>query len=186
MSGSSIANNMRSSPQPSVASDSDSHSDCCTCSEDEHETDYSSRATSPDDDFDSGEDMLAKRKRQIVDGAMLLFRLAVYKWFAEATGIVTHGGEGGRGTKRSADKISGRQASNRSPTSGKKRQLREDDGGGMGEEEDSDEDGGSTLGNKKTKANPRFACPYYKHDPVKYRSHRTCPGPGFITVHRVK
>ncbi|KAJ4370005.1 plasma membrane localization protein [Neocucurbitaria cava] len=32
----------------------------------------------------------------------------------------------------------------------------------------------------------RFACPFYKHDPDKYRNRRTCPGPGWPTVHRMK
>ncbi|KAI8943432.1 hypothetical protein NX059_001442 [Plenodomus lindquistii] len=32
----------------------------------------------------------------------------------------------------------------------------------------------------------RFACPFYKHDPEQYRSRRTCPGPGWPTVHRMK
>ncbi|KAF2280372.1 uncharacterized protein EI97DRAFT_455271 [Westerdykella ornata] len=33
---------------------------------------------------------------------------------------------------------------------------------------------------------PRFACPFYKHDPDRYRNRRTCPGPGWPTVHRMK
>ncbi|CAI6329079.1 unnamed protein product [Periconia digitata] len=33
---------------------------------------------------------------------------------------------------------------------------------------------------------PRFACPFYKHDPVRFRTRRTCPGPGWTTVHRMK
>ena len=33
---------------------------------------------------------------------------------------------------------------------------------------------------------PRFACPFFKHDPNRYRNRRTCPGPGWPTVHRVK
>jgi hypothetical protein len=33
---------------------------------------------------------------------------------------------------------------------------------------------------------PRFACPFYKHDPMRYRNRRTCPGPGWPTVHRMK
>ncbi|KAF2797275.1 hypothetical protein K505DRAFT_334452 [Melanomma pulvis-pyrius CBS 109.77] len=33
---------------------------------------------------------------------------------------------------------------------------------------------------------PRFACPFYKHDPDRYRHRRTCPGPGWPTVHRMK
>lgn len=39
----------------------------------------------------------------------------------------------------------------------------------------------------------RFACPFYKHDAEKYQTndvtgqrYRTCPGPGFESVHRVK
>lgn len=176
---------MRHSPEST--DESDSSSDCCTCSEDEHETDFSSRATSPDDDFDIGEDVLARRKRQIVDGSMLLFRLAVYHWFAEVWGVTTHAGEGGRGTKRSADKISGRQSASQSPTGGKKRTLRSDEGDGVGGGDDSDQEGEGKFGKKKkNKPDPRFACPYYKHDPVKYRAHRTCPGPGFENVHRVK
>jgi hypothetical protein len=31
----------------------------------------------------------------------------------------------------------------------------------------------------------RFACPYYKHDPDA-NLHRSCRGPGWPTVHRVK
>ena len=32
----------------------------------------------------------------------------------------------------------------------------------------------------------RFACPYYRQDPLKYGSERACLGPGWPTVHRVK
>ncbi|ORY03553.1 hypothetical protein BCR34DRAFT_591516 [Clohesyomyces aquaticus] len=33
---------------------------------------------------------------------------------------------------------------------------------------------------------PRFACPFYKHDPIRYRNRKTCIGPGWPTVHRMK
>ncbi|KAL1601478.1 hypothetical protein SLS60_006393 [Paraconiothyrium brasiliense] len=33
---------------------------------------------------------------------------------------------------------------------------------------------------------PRFACPFFKHDPNRYRHKRTCGGPGWPTVHRMK
>ena len=112
-----------------------------------------------------------------------MFRQAVYKLFAEVTGIVMHG-EGGRGTKRSADKMSSPRSASHLPTGGKKRQLRSDKDGGVGED-DSDEEGDGKS-NKKARPDPKFACPYYKHDPEKYRSHRTCLGPGFPTVHRVR
>lgn len=31
-----------------------------------------------------------------------------------------------------------------------------------------------------------FACPFYKHNPERYETSRTCCGPGWATVHRVK
>ncbi|WZH39407.1 uncharacterized protein QYS62_000324 [Fusarium acuminatum] len=33
---------------------------------------------------------------------------------------------------------------------------------------------------------PLFACPFYKHDPERYEAARSCCGPGWATVHRVK
>jgi hypothetical protein len=45
---------------------------------------------------------------------------------------------------------------------------------------------------KKKKVNPKetdgrkFACPFARHDPAKYGSVKTCCGPGWEDVHRVK
>jgi hypothetical protein len=36
-------------------------------------------------------------------------------------------------------------------------------------------------------SNPqRLACPFFKKDPSKYQESRGCPGPGWVTVHRLK
>ena len=32
----------------------------------------------------------------------------------------------------------------------------------------------------------KFACPFYKNDPQAFRASRTCVGPGWSSVHRVK
>lgn len=32
----------------------------------------------------------------------------------------------------------------------------------------------------------KFACPFCKHAPAKYKNVRTCLGPGWVDVHRVK
>ncbi len=71
-----------------------------------------------------------------------------------------------------------------------KRGREEEDGGGCGE-----------LGNgggrvvkaaKKKKVNPKevpgkkLACPFARHDPARYKSVKTCCGPGWADVHRVK
>jgi len=34
--------------------------------------------------------------------------------------------------------------------------------------------------------NHKFACPFFKRQPEKYKSYRSCPGPGWDTVHRLK
>jgi hypothetical protein len=33
---------------------------------------------------------------------------------------------------------------------------------------------------------PKFACPYFKRDPIRFKNERTCCGPGWDEVHRVK
>ncbi|KAF2268933.1 hypothetical protein CC78DRAFT_575476 [Lojkania enalia] len=76
-----------------------------------------------------------------------------------------------------------------SQSSGGKRKLRT-------EEEDPSEypeDDGSNkrrrvsiTATEESDAGPRFACPFFKHDSNRYRNRRTCPGPGWPTVHRMK
>jgi hypothetical protein len=74
-------------------------------------------------------------------------------------------------------------------SSGLKRKSRQD---GSQPPEDDDEDGsnkrrrGSMATSDESDMGARFACPFYKHDPNRYRSRRTCPGPGWPTVHRMK
>jgi hypothetical protein len=38
----------------------------------------------------------------------------------------------------------------------------------------------------REKGGKKFACPYYKRNPKKYRNWTSCPGPGWDEVHRVK
>jgi hypothetical protein len=59
--------------------------------------------------------------------------------------------------------------------------------------ESDNEDSGSEENDKSPKsakyvsqASLGLACPYFKRNPQKYRSHRTCVGPGWGSVHRVK
>jgi hypothetical protein len=43
-----------------------------------------------------------------------------------------------------------------------------------------------TTTTEDSETGPRFACPFFKHDPHRYRQKRTCGGPGWPTVHRMK
>ncbi|KAI8310691.1 hypothetical protein K4K61_000295 [Colletotrichum sp. SAR11_59] len=91
------------------------------------------------------------------------------------------GRSGSRGIKRAASH------GNMNP--GHKRQNRGDD-----EEEDhfdGDDRDGREPNRKKTKPDPeseklRFACPFYKRDPQRYKNHRACRGPGWSEMHRLK
>lgn len=45
---------------------------------------------------------------------------------------------------------------------------------------------GSAVITDDSETGAKFACPYYKHDPDRYRNRRTCGGPGWPTAHRMK
>ena len=83
----------------------------------------------------------------------------------------------------------GHSSGKASLSSGSKRKLRQ---GSLPPEDEDDEDGpnkrrrGSVTASDESEMGARFACPFYKHDPNRYRSRRTCPGPGWTTVHRMK
>ncbi|KAJ8129302.1 hypothetical protein O1611_g4333 [Lasiodiplodia mahajangana] len=61
---------------------------------------------------------------------------------------------------------------------------------GQTEEEDGDDDDDaphSGTDNKgKGREIQRFACPYFKYNPTKYQHWPICPGPGWLSVHRLK
>ena len=44
----------------------------------------------------------------------------------------------------------------------------------------------STSNNRIIGFTPRYACPYFKHNPQKYGSRSACSGPGWESVHRMK
>jgi hypothetical protein len=59
--------------------------------------------------------------------------------------------------------------------------------------ESNNEDSGSEENDRSPKSakhtsqgSLRLACPYFRRNPQKYMEHRTCVGPGWTTVHRVK
>jgi hypothetical protein len=85
--------------------------------------------------------------------------------------------------------VSNQSSRKPSVSSGSKRKSRSE---GSPPPEEDDEDGpskrrrGSTTTTDESETGARFACPFYKHDPERYRNRRTCPGPGWPTVHRMK
>lgn len=145
------------------------------------------------------EQYVADRRREAVDAVMAVFnrwlntRLAVISHVYEAAGGAGDppGGEGG-GVGPSA----GAGRAGRSSTGRAKRQFSGDDGhedgaaaGGDGDGGDGRGDGQGRGGNKRARVDAeerRFACPFFQHDPRRHSTHRSCIGPGWPTIHRLK
>ncbi|KFA74689.1 hypothetical protein S40288_10776 [Stachybotrys chartarum IBT 40288] len=71
---------------------------------------------------------------------------------------------------------------------GQKRQLQKDDTDGEKDTEAADSAKRSKISKRaKTETNLKsFACPYFKYDPKRFGKHRTCCGPGFKDLNRLK
>lgn len=78
----------------------------------------------------------------------------------------------------------------KSQSIGEKRQLQRDDHENSGS--DNDDDNNRRRHTKRAKTSktdqviPKYACPYYKYNPGRFRNERTCCGPGWEDIHRVK
>lgn len=134
---------------------------------------------------------IEQRKRQLVDKLMatVVKRLDQTLGPIEAACDASEDDESGRskssgGSQKPSSGDQGRQAA------GKKRQL-----GRRGREDSPDNNGGSGSGqdrtskrNKKDSDDHRkkFACPFAKRYPEKYKNRRTCCGPGWSDVRRLK
>lgn len=93
-------------------------------------------------------------------------------------------------TSRAQGGANASRGSRSSQASGGKRKARPDE---SLPPDDPDEDDANkrrrvsvTTTTEDSESGPRFACPFFKHDPNRYRHKRTCGGPGWPTVHRMK
>lgn len=74
---------------------------------------------------------------------------------------------------------------NKGPRRPRKRQQRDETPGGNGDGE-GERGGKANKRAKKGETEKRFACPFYKHDPLKYKNERACRFPGFENIARLK
>lgn len=128
---------------------------------------------------------------------MELFTREWYKWLSTVFGAIECAGKRKRSTEQ-ADGGLNRSNSGQTPSGGggnQKRQFDEGDRGtgdasGNGDDEDDKGGGDRGLGKKRAKRDLdkdlMFACPFLKHDRAKYEKWRTCCGPGYHDVHRLK
>jgi hypothetical protein len=104
-----------------------------------------------------------------------------------AAHVQCNGGNSSTATNNSAPRS---QENNRkaSHSSGKRKSRSEDNLPSNDDQDDgsSKRRRGSLATVESSETGARFACPFYKHEPHRFRNRRTCPGPGWPTVHRMK
>ena len=61
-----------------------------------------------------------------------------------------------------------------------------DETNGEGDESEGQDDRPAKSTKQGAPGAPRFACPYFKRNPDKYRHERACSGPGWTSIHRLK
>jgi hypothetical protein len=95
-------------------------------------------------------------------------------------------GESSTAAPRSGLSCPGNNRANQKAQAGKRTPGGFDDEDQSGSEEARHNSPIELKGRKRLRPNRKLACPFFKHDPELYNDRRTCTGPGWITVHRVK
>lgn len=133
------------------------------------------------------EKKLLQRKKEIIDKLMAL----IEERLEEKLEPFEEPCDGEGCSSRSHGSSSGKVGNpSKRQSIGQKRQLQRDDNDGN----ESDHDDGSrrNRNNKRPKTvpddskPPKYACPYYKYDPGRFGQVKTCCGPGWDKLHRVK
>jgi hypothetical protein len=129
-------------------------------------------------------------QHELVDRAMD----ELYSVFtAPSPAMRSHAGSDGTTASQSGPPASGSVSISGNGNRDRKRHLDDDDisrGGDNGNEDGNRPNKRPRLGDGNPKIrsvnNQKFACPFYKRFPEKYKNFRSCPGPGWDEIHRVK
>ena len=161
-----------------------------------HESSESLSITSMSCDYDTApsEDegrlgSRAERKRILLERLMHYFH-SIFATCPQQTR--THGGNGEPSQRQTGDQSLRDQGELQLNVGGRAAGRNQDNRKRRPEDEDGDDEGdGSDRKRPRrhtdTEEPPmRLACPYFKNNPRRYRLSRSCPGPGWSTVHRVK
>lgn len=135
------------------------------------------------------EKYIDERKSQIVDRVVLLVTSWLRSRFALAHQVA---GESSNASSSCGTYSApqGRDSSSNNLNNATKRKVSDRNKHSAGDDEDdAEQDRRQTkIRNAKDKEAEclRYACPYFKYNPSKYKDWRGCPGPGWPDVHRVK
>ncbi|KAI1135739.1 hypothetical protein F5Y05DRAFT_421139 [Hypoxylon sp. FL0543] len=90
------------------------------------------------------------------------------------------------GGAESGSRDSGDGQSSRSTRSKRRLGGDDQDNSSAGGDEGDPDRGSSKRAKKELESERKFACPFYKHDPKAHNKHRSCAGPGWASLHRLK
>ncbi|KAM0258141.1 hypothetical protein ACHAPA_011404 [Fusarium lateritium] len=128
---------------------------------------------------------IRRRKRIIVDNLMSVIAECVEQRLEALEGEC--GQTSGSNSSSSRTVQTGKQISRTAGQKRSKGQSSRDES----ENEEDNENSRRKKDNKRTKTTkddtrPRFACPFHQHDPKRFGKERTCCGPGWLDISRVK
>ncbi|KAH6949219.1 hypothetical protein DER45DRAFT_580864 [Fusarium avenaceum] len=156
---------------------------------DELESRGSSPTTQSDGSSNPTETYIDERKRQIID--RIVFNVAQWmrSMFHSCRKNAGDNSAGASGRPSESQEFSSKDRTSRStkPSKQKRRLTKVDDD--ETDEDDEEEQKQNRQSGKKPSQdheNQKYACPYFKYNPTKYRDWRVCPGPGWADIHRVK
>lgn len=163
----------------------------------EDTTDYSSgEDDSAEEDHQGASNLkgLARKEQELLEYLTEETVAAVYEQIVRIVSSVPHSccGTSGKQTTQMTSRHDGAGTADcppPPPPSNKKRHRKERS---SGEESHSDDESGRDDKDKK-RSKPsipakqeRWACPFFKHNPIIYGKIRTCCGPGFSSIRRMK
>jgi hypothetical protein len=173
-----IKNNLRDRPKERVSSIT-SLSSASSCEL------YTSTDMS-DDDPDVGATVSLYSERAIIRVVDIILRKVEVN-LRFATYMQCNGGSASNGGSSAASRS--QQGNGKSSDTSSKRKSRLDN---HLRPNDNEDDGSnkrrrtSLATVESSELGSKFACPFYKHEPSRFHNRRTCPGPGWPTVHRMK
>lgn len=154
---------------------------------DDLESRGSSPTTQSDGSSSATETYIDERKRQIIDS--IVFDVA--QWMRSMFDSCRRNADGnsagasGRPSESQESSFKDKTSHSTKP-SNQKRTLTEVDDDETDEDDEEGQKQDRQSGKKPSQDREKYACPYFKYNPTKYRDWRVCPGPGWADIHRVK
>ncbi|KAI2471522.1 hypothetical protein F4781DRAFT_440155 [Annulohypoxylon bovei var. microspora] len=113
-------------------------------------------------------------------------RLEIISWYAYEASEASGNHSGCSGGAESGSNNSGQGQPSRSTRSKRRLGGDDQDGSSAGGGEGDPDRGGSKRAKKEIETEKKFACPFYKNDQRAHCKHRSCAGPGWASLHRLK